>query len=1108
MSYATDLYQELLTVVPIDTGMDRRYQRMRRLMDRMLKERTQSDDVEYCGMMPRLYALERRYRALPLRPLCVLWSNALMVSRGELTPTEEDFRYDLKALCQGITVLYEEIPPRTIRDLLPEHWRSLERQMPEGPEIPQLRVLVTRWDETHIEAMAIEDGTQVTVNIDPAGPWAALPCQLYEGAQLNLLGLRGTQAELIVLDPDYLVDITTICGCLKSCGDTPMHYLMNKLMSGPSGLPLQLGNVANQFLDDLVNSDTQPGNQQYLESMQHSFRDYALKYCTLPVDRGFFDDCQQQYRNLAQVTQREFLQEGIDVQQHGIQLEPAFMSEALGLQGRLDLLTSDLTSIVELKSGKRDEFRDTYQREHAMQMALYKEILHRSLGRPRSDVRTLLLYSKYPRLYDIRLGNREIARAIALRNGIVHIDRTLRGPQVRDFLLSVTEADLNPNGKDDKFYTQYQQPHILHFLGLMQQASDLEMDYLCQMLAFTQREQFLAKVGDDRPDSDHGFAQTWLCSTREKLAAGNIIIDLSLTPIRDQQGIITALRADMLPGDEQDIQPNFREGDMVTLYERNSERDIITNRQILRCNIEEMHPDWLLLRLTNPQRNDLWLHDASLYAIEPAHMDATFTTQYRGLFSLLTALPDRRDLILGQRLPQTDTSISLTREIENEEVRNIILGAMQARDYYLLVGPPGTGKTSVALSNMVQELMLSRPQESILLMAYTNRAVDEICEMLERLPQTPDYVRLGQELHCGAAYRHRLMAQVTESCKKRGEISNRLAPVRVFCGTVSSLSSQTDLFRLRHFGTALLDEASQVLEPQMLPLLCQKHTLPDGREVNAIQRFIFIGDHKQLPAVVTQHPTQSAVHLPSLNEIGLTNCRDSLFERLHRLAMRHGQQHLVGMLQHQGRMHPAVSQYVCAHYYGGLLDTVPLPHQTEPLEWTNYNPDDKGETFLATHRTGFLDIAPTQHDENNKVNLREAQTVARMVASFHSLYQQNNLPWQPGKGIGIIVPFRGQITMLRRQMEALHIPDYQDITIDTVERYQGSQRDIIIFCTVIHQRYQLDILSAPVESDGQMIDRKLNVAITRARKQFFLVGNGNLLRQSPDYAGLIQQITQ
>ena len=83
------------------------------------------------------------------------------------------------------------------------------------------------------------------------------------------------------------------------------------------------------------------------------------------------------------------------------------------------------------------------------------------------------------------------------------------------------------------------------------------------------------------------------------------------------------------------------------------------------------------------------------------------------------------------------------------------------------------------------------------------------------------------------------------------------------------------------------------------------------------------------------------------------------------------------------------------------------------------------------------------------------------------------------------------------------MPDVENITIDTVERYQGSQRDIIIFSTTISQPYQLNILSAPVLTEGEMIDRKLNVALTRAREQLFLVGNGNILKRSEIYKDLI-----
>lgn len=87
--------------------------------------------------------------------------------------------------------------------------------------------------------------------------------------------------------------------------------------------------------------------------------------------------------------------------------------------------------------------------------------------------------------------------------------------------------------------------------------------------------------------------------------------------------------------------------------------------------------------------------------------------------------------------------------------------------------------------------------------------------------------------------------------------------------------------------------------------------------------------------------------------------------------------------------------------------------------------------------------------------------------------------------------------MIRKEIEKLGIPELEEISIDTVERYQGSQRDIILYSFTIQSRYQLDFLTANTSyEDGQPIDRKLNVAITRARKQLILTGNEPTLRQT------------
>ena len=505
-------------------------------------------------------------------------------------------------------------------------------------------------------------------------------------------------------------------------------------------------------------------------------------------------------------------------------------------------------------------------------------------------------------------------------------------------------------------------------------------------------------------------------------------------------------------------------------------------------------------------------------------MDATFNQAYSGLFSLLTAPRERKELLLGIRPPATDPSVRLHRHYLNEEIDRIVLKAKQARDYFLLVGPPGTGKTSVALKSMVEEFLSDHPQKTLLLMAYTNRAVDEICHTLSAINPAPEYIRIGQELNCASDFRPRLMKHVIGDATSRKEIYEKLAPVRVFAGTISSLCSQTELFSLKVIDVAIIDEASQVLEPQLLPLLCATTAVNRGDyNLNrlAIGKFILIGDHKQLPAVVSQPREMSRVTEDSLQAIGLTDCRNSLFERLHRLSSLQGTKNIVEMLHRQGRMHPSICEFVNRNYYNGGLDAVPLPHQQEPLAFDTRPDDDRWTAFVGGTRMAFISVQADKAEyytkieskqeqtelaqglssvgDSSKSNKREAETVARLVHTLCQLYSRSGIPFSPCKQIGIIVPFRAQIAMIRKALAERHIPDTADITIDTVERYQGSQRDIIIFSTTVSRPYQLSILSEPVMTDGREIDRKLNVALTRARKQFFMTGNETLLRNCTAY---------
>ena len=421
---------------------------------------------------------------------------------------------------------------------------------------------------------------------------------------------------------------------------------------------------------------------------------------------------------------------------------------------------------------------------------------------------------------------------------------------------------------------------------------------------------------------------------------------------------------------------------------------------------------------------------------------------------------------------------------------------------FLLVGPPGTGKTSQALKSMVDEFM-GEDGCNILLASYTNRAVDEICQSIESLPSQPHYIRIGSEDNCHEKYRHRLLKNVIAGCRNRRDICSIINGTHLFVGTIASLSSRKELFRLKRFNVAIIDEATQILESQMAGLLAATST--DGRP--AIEKFILIGDPKQLPAVVVQSPAESIVKEPELQKIGLSDYATSLFERLYNRYRQQMADGATATLYKQGRMHPEVSEFANKHFYGGILEPIPLPHQKESLKLNTYDNSDKYQILLQSRRAAFIQVDAIPEENIVKSNRREAEEIAELIDAYYSLNIKNGLECNPSEEIGVIVPFRNQIAMVAHAINKKGTPLCKDITIDTVERFQGSQREMIIFGTTITDKKQMDMLSSTVISaDGYLTDRKLNVALTRARKRMYIFGDRNVLQEAQLYKSLINEL--
>ncbi len=518
---------------------------------------------------------------------------------------------------------------------------------------------------------------------------------------------------------------------------------------------------------------------------------------------------------------------------------------------------------------------------------------------------------------------------------------------------------------------------------------------------------------------------------------------------------------------------------------------------VFRCTIETITATTVTLSLRNPQTNArVFLKDARRpWAVEHDFFESSFAGLYRGLYAFLSAPKERRDLLLLQRQPVVDNTITTLNDSGHGPFADLVLRVKRAKDFFIIIGPPGTGKTSYGLMTTLKE-ELTADDTSVLLMAYTNRAVDEICDKL--IDEGIDFLRVGGRFTASERSRSHLLCERVKTVDSAAGLRSLLMGTRVFVGTTTALSSSPLLFRHKQFSLAIIDEASQILEPHLLALFSAMH----GEE-SAIRKFVMIGDHKQLPAVVQQTQRESAVSEPSLRGILLTDCRLSLFERLLK-RYRHDPE-VVYMFTRQGRMHDDIALFPNIHFYGGLLSSVPLPHQTEQLPVESIT-----HPSATHHRVAFIDVAPPADSLSDKVNQAEAEVIARAV---HHIYKSvmgeageaaGKVSFDADATVGVIVPYRNQIAAVRTAIERYGIAELSDITIDTVERYQGSQRDHIIYGFTVSKSYQLRFLTDNVfEEDGLRIDRKLNVAMTRARKHLLLVGDAELLREDVTFAALI-----
>ncbi len=1124
---ATDFFGQILSM-PHYIDIRLQYRMLAQIFHQAVDGRLQDNNIKFSGFYAKVEYLLSEYKDKMMDRSLAMAVNAFRIRTRRLKPrsaryqtndeesvTDEELTksltHDVAALAKFIGMIYGRPVPEELNRRFP--YVSDAYYCPLYRMGAVMRVVVDSWDDDFIMATDSESGLEQKIyyrktdNRYALGDHGYLKDMLQKGDQLNIVMPR-IENEIIypvivIYNPDYLIDVSSLAACFSEHEiATPYAYLIRKLSPSVNSEAIMLGNFAGQILDEEVYHI----KRSYERSLRAFCANNAVNLAVCPLSEQFRENAEMQKQHIHRAIFETLAEAAtIPYQADGRNtiLEPSFYSETLGLQARMDFIQKDMTMMVEQKSGKAaynpsDPSTPRIRPEHYVQALLYMAIFRYNYGVAYSNFHSYMQYSKYPNsLLDIATAPGLLFDALKLRNQVAWMELLLSKGGFR-MLESLTPEHIYPN-ESGYAWTHFVRPRLEDILCQVRGASQLERDYYYRFLAFIENEQILSKVGN-RTKEESGFASTWNSTLEEKRNAGNIYADLSIKPVRKQEGEPIEEVEFLFPEEQDNDMSNFRQGDVVFFYSydpRKVDEPNPTRHYVFRGSLAT-NPGTKSVKvaLRNPQTTTE-VFEGEVWAIEHDFMESSYRALFQGMQLFLQAPKSRRDLLMLQRKPEINASRKLKGDYTNNgnaEFNELVLRVKQANDLFLIIGPPGTGKTSFGMLNVLKEELLEE-RSSVLLLSFTNRAVDEMCSKL--VEEGIDFIRLGSELGCSEKYRSHLLNKRSEACKDGEEIQQLISGCRVFCGTTTAFNSSIALLGIKQFDLAIVDEASQILEPQIIGLLSQKK---NGTDECAIKKFVLIGDEKQLPAVVQQQESESKVVEPNLQAINLSDCRLSLFERLIKTYRKNGENNEYSyMLTRQGRMHQDIAKFPNYAFYQNKLIPVPLSHQEE---FTPCVSDSKNglDNLLTTRRVSFVTYPQPkttewEYEVSDKVNIDEAKMVA---AAVYRIYKLNEKEFDK-KTVGVIVPYRNQISTIRNEIDKYGVEELHDIMIDTVERYQGSQCENIVYGFTIKKYYQLNFLTSNQyvdETSGEIIDRKLNVAMTRAMKHLIMIGDARLLREN------------
>lgn len=478
--------------------------------------------------------------------------------------------------------------------------------------------------------------------------------------------------------------------------------------------------------------------------------------------------------------------------------------------------------------------------------------------------------------------------------------------------------------------------------------------------------------------------------------------------------------------------------------------------------------------------------------------EQTYRLMFEALDDVINAktgrLAELRDIFHGTMPTQKFTFAPVRFPWLNTSQQAAVNEVLWAKDVAVVHGPPGTGKTTTLVEAIYETL---RRENQVLVCAQSNMAVDWIAEKLvdrgvsvlrignptrvtdkmlsftyeRRFEAHPLYQDLWairrtiRELYDSRngnnENRHQKIARLKDRAAEIEFSINQTLfdDAKVIACTLAGSANR--LLTGMKFGTLFIDEAAQALEAACWIAIRKAH------------RVVFAGDHRQLPPTIKS---------PEALRGGL--------DRTLMQAIVENKPKVVSLLRVQYRMCDTIMQFPNREFYGGMLESAPEVKYRGILDW------DTAVEWIESQDPGY-----EMSDGLSRVNPAEAAlTLETLQRYFEKIGKERIL--EERIDVGIISPYKGQIRLLRQLLKKDRYwkPFRSLITINTVDGFQGQERDVIV----------ISLVRSNAEGDiGFLRDlRRMNVAITRARMKLILLGDRSTLCRMPFYRRLAEYIDE